>query len=273
MYEFNQKVSQAHSPQALYHSSTLVGAITLNLGIRNLNTDHWGKSSGIDFGGSMHAPSTAPNSTHPSLVIEGGSRHFDYAYRYTIFGSLPNPTMRDANIFAFWKAMPRMSWSPRNLYNLWRRSCGAEAEAIDFTRSPKTLFQQRWISKALARRLVVHGSVLLNGKKHTNADTRLAPGDVVSVDPAAIHFLQDPESTLSSLTPFNLPPYASPFGFIPAYAEVSFSTCSAIYVRHPTAHPGYSEIPTPSTPMVKSFSLHGNGTQRCVQGQGVRNKW
>ncbi|KAG1815783.1 hypothetical protein DFJ58DRAFT_850523 [Suillus subalutaceus] len=173
--------------------------------------------------------------------------------------------MRDANIFAFWKAMPRMSWSPRNLYNLWRRSCGAEAEAIDFTRSPKTLFQQRWISKALARRLVVHGSVLLNGKKPQAMWSPLTLQLFVS--------LQDPESTLSSLTPFNLPPYASPFVFIPAYAEVSFSTCSAIYVRHPTARPGYSEIPTPSTPTVKSFGLHGNGTQRCVQGRGVRNKW
>ncbi|KAG1840001.1 hypothetical protein DFJ58DRAFT_733095 [Suillus subalutaceus] len=57
--------------------------------------------------------------------------------------------MRDANVFAFCKAMPQMSWSPCNLYNLWRRSCGAEAEAIDFTCSPKTLFQQRWILKAL----------------------------------------------------------------------------------------------------------------------------
>ncbi|OJA13581.1 hypothetical protein AZE42_09874 [Rhizopogon vesiculosus] len=280
--------------------------------------------------------------------------------------------MRDANIFAFRKAMPRMSWSPRNLYNLWRRSCGAGAAAIDFTRTPKTLFQQRWISKALvrayhgdfinekifkrwylpdtlpdvrprqhalstngdldafagrteqlerakkrayekktkglapvgslmlaeverridvfifrcclahsvyeARRLVIHGSVLLNGKKHTDANTRLAPGDMISVDPAAIRFLQEPTSskeeskdeqlsdsaselesldssrpgpsakvasTNPSLTPFHLPPYASPFIFIPAYAEVSFPTCSAIYVRHPTARPGYSEIPTP----------------------------
>lgn len=264
--------------------------------------------------------------------------------------------MRDANVFAFRKAMPRMSWSPRNLYNLWRRSCAAEAEAINFTRSPKTLFQQRWISKALvrayhgdfinekifkrwylpdtlpdvrprqhalssngdldafagrteqlerakkkaydeqkkglapvgslmlaeverridvfifrccfahsvyeARRLVIHGSILLNGKKHTNANTRLAPGDMISVDPAAIRFLREPGSSKtesegesepktessnpkSSLTPFDLPPFASPFIFIPAYAEVSFPTCSAIYVRHPTARPGYSEIPTP----------------------------
>ena len=47
------------------------------------------------------------------------------------------------------------------------------------------------------------------------------------------------------LTPFNLPAYAAPFIFIPAYLEVSFATCSVVYVRHPTARPGYSEIPTP----------------------------
>jgi len=49
----------------------------------------------------------------------------------------------------------------------------------------------------------------------------------------------------TSVTPFYLPAYASPWLFIPAYIEVSFQTCSAIYVRHPTARPGYSEIPTP----------------------------
>ena len=45
--------------------------------------------------------------------------------------------------------------------------------------------------------------------------------------------------------PFQLPPYAAPFIFIPPYLEVSFATCSSIYVRHPTARPGYSEIPSP----------------------------
>lgn len=45
--------------------------------------------------------------------------------------------------------------------------------------------------------------------------------------------------------PFTVPDYAAPFLFVPAYLEVSFATCSAIYVRHPTARPGYSEIPTP----------------------------
>ncbi len=142
-----------------------------------------------------------------------------------------------------------------------------------------------------ARRMVIHGQVLLNGKKvrrwrplrcaqlttrekHQNANTRLAPGDMVSVDPKVISFLQPrtpsadksseelaaeepkdeiPASTEQStlvakdktLTPFHLPAYASPFIFIPAYLEVSFPTCSVVYVRHPTARPGYSEIPTP----------------------------
>jgi hypothetical protein len=49
----------------------------------------------------------------------------------------------------------------------------------------------------------------------------------------------------ANLTPFNLPPYASPFLFVPAYIEVSFPTCSAVLVRHPTARADYSEIPTP----------------------------
>lgn len=44
---------------------------------------------------------------------------------------------------------------------------------------------------------------------------------------------------------FRLRPFAAPFVFIPAYLEVSFATCSTVYVRHPTARPGYSEIPSP----------------------------
>ncbi|KAJ9100603.1 hypothetical protein QFC21_003647 [Naganishia friedmannii] len=44
---------------------------------------------------------------------------------------------------------------------------------------------------------------------------------------------------------FTLPAYASPHLFIPAYLEVNFKTCAAVYVRHPTARPGYSEIPSP----------------------------
>ncbi|KAF8880559.1 hypothetical protein BD779DRAFT_1627589 [Infundibulicybe gibba] len=326
--------------------------------------------------------------------------------------------MRDTGVFNIKRALPRMSWSPKNLYNLWARTAGHKSEEIRFTRTSSSLFQQRWKSKAMvrayhgdyinekifkrwylpetlpdvrprrkilgddttalqefakrkqkekdleieeeqkgmapvgslmfaeverridvfifrccfahsvyeARRLVIHGDVMLNGKKHQNANTRLAPGDMVSVNPSAIRFFKPqtaeyddvngydtlksqseststselattpkssattstsepattpepvsssestttkselaaaPEATSSdapnskdvvattnqpkppSLTPFYLPTYASPWIFIPAYIEPSFSTCSAIYVRHPTARPGYSEIPTP----------------------------
>ncbi|KAI0051578.1 alpha-L RNA-binding motif-containing protein [Auriscalpium vulgare] len=287
--------------------------------------------------------------------------------------------MRDANVYSHVRALPRMSWSRHNLYNLWKRSLGELSKEATFTRTQKTLFQQRWTAKQLvrayhgdfinektfkrwylpttlpdvrprrqlsgeelqeigkwarqrkavetdkrarkqevdgdhealapvgslmfaeverridvvifraclahsvyeARRMVIHGDVLLNGKKHQNSNTRLAPGDMVSVDPKAISFLrkkvekpvqaekavdttdedkedEEDESPVhrrstaaetkadrSDLTPFNLPAYASPFLFIPAYIEPSFATCSAIYVRHPTARPGYSEIPTP----------------------------
>ncbi|EMD32452.1 hypothetical protein CERSUDRAFT_143917 [Gelatoporia subvermispora B] len=325
--------------------------------------------------------------------------------------------MRDANLYNAKRALPRMSWNPKNLYNLWRRCFGRELRERESLTAKGTLFQQRWAAKQLvrayhgdfinekifkrwylpstlpdvrshqdqggangggssllkwalkrdaaeaearrkkdedakglapvgslmfteverridvimfraclahsvyeARRLVIHGDVLLNGKKHQNPNTRLAPGDMVTVDPKAIRFLQKsaapkeepeeaPEEEASStdaaatseataedatsetgaaadaeasettlpsqtdvpeemtspeaseplrpsryrsrlqgmtgLTPFHLPSYASPFIFVPPYLEPSFATCSVVYLRHPTARPGYSEIPTP----------------------------
>ena len=49
----------------------------------------------------------------------------------------------------------QQSWSPRNLFNLWRRSSpdGDRHAEISFTNMsrPLTLFQQRWKSKTLAR--------------------------------------------------------------------------------------------------------------------------
>ena len=45
--------------------------------------------------------------------------------------------------------------------------------------------------------------------------------------------------------PFELPEFASPFLFVPPYLEVSWPTCSAVYLRHPTAAPGISEVPSP----------------------------
>lgn len=66
--------------------------------------------------------------------------------------------------------------------------------------------------------------------------------------------------------PFTLPPFAAPFLFIPPYLEVSFTTCSAIYLRHPTVtanprmrdpqQPQYlSDIPSPYPATGEIFSL------------------
>ncbi|KZO90641.1 alpha-L RNA-binding motif-containing protein [Calocera viscosa TUFC12733] len=314
--------------------------------------------------------------------------------------------MRDKAVYNKIRALPRMSWSPHNLYNLWSRSFGRGAAETDFTRTFDTLFKQRWKAKRFvrgyhgdfigetkfkrwylpaslpdvrarrkvgsnpspydtglaqqaerrkdvakdeamrakheedggntpvgslflselekrldvvifrsclapsvyhARHIIIRGAIKLNGKEHTNPNTRMNPGDMVSVDPTAIPFLREdalkdtwtygsilgtgraanpqsaseaadtdtdasddesqgpedpfthastpPDAKSEQTTPcsitspngsvFHLPPYASPFLFIPAYLEVNFPTCSTVYVRHPTARPGYSEVPTP----------------------------
>ncbi|EIW70185.1 hypothetical protein TREMEDRAFT_38846 [Tremella mesenterica DSM 1558] len=118
----------------------------------------------------------------------------------------------------------------------------------------------------LARHYIIHGKVKLNGVVERNPNTLLNPGDLFSVDPKAIPMLQpSPSSSTDSASiddpsltnptedtdkppansHFTLPPYASPHIFVPAYILPSYLTCSAVYVRHPTARPGYSEIPTP----------------------------
>lgn len=144
-----------------------------------------------------------------------------------------------------------------------------------------------------ARQMVVHRKVRVNGEVVNNPNVRLQPGDLFSVDPAAIPMLAKPKeqekvepkedkegsetevaaaaeeeeapeadespvvatdnastatnesSSNGNGTYFTLPPYAAPHLFIPAYIEPSFKTCSAVYVRHPTARAGYSEIPSP----------------------------
>ncbi|GAA5833646.1 hypothetical protein JCM9279_001585 [Rhodotorula babjevae] len=261
------------------------------------------------------------------------------------------------------KALPRMSWSPANLYNLYQRSYGPATTDTQFTKSALTMFQQKWKAKQLvrgyhgdwlpeqkfkknylpdglppivgnkaageervplaslmfaevekrldtvvfrccfadsvykARAMVIHGKVTLNGQVTRDPNVKLQPSDLLSVDPSAVVTLQRPRgaaapSPSSSATaetaddaadapadadaaasasdspapssspapaplagnapstgpqplPFHLPDYASPFLFIPAYLEPSFATCSAVYLRHPTARPGVSEVPSP----------------------------
>jgi ribosomal protein S4 len=50
------------------------------------------------------------------------------------------------------------SWSPQNLYNLYRRSLGDEAKKAHWARTTVSLFSQRWQSKALVR--AYHGDYI-----------------------------------------------------------------------------------------------------------------
>lgn len=47
------------------------------------------------------------------------------------------------------------------------------------------------------------------------------------------------------MTPWQPRPYMSAFAFIPRYLEVNQKICSAVYLRHPVARPGLSEVPSP----------------------------
>ncbi|KAJ4353631.1 uncharacterized protein N0V89_005361 [Didymosphaeria variabile] len=46
-------------------------------------------------------------------------------------------------------------------------------------------------------------------------------------------------------TPWRPRDYMAAFAFIPRYLEVNQNICAAVYLRHPVARPGLSEVPTP----------------------------
>ena len=46
-------------------------------------------------------------------------------------------------------------------------------------------------------------------------------------------------------TPWRPREYMSAFAFVPRYLEVHHRICSAVYLRHPVAKPGWGEVPTP----------------------------
>lgn len=53
------------------------------------------------------------------------------------------------------------------------------------------------------------------------------------------------DATKPYATPWRPRPYMSAFAFIPRYLEVNPKICSAVYLRHPVARPGLTEVPTP----------------------------
>lgn len=60
------------------------------------------------------------------------------------------------------KCLPRMSWSPANLYNLFQRTYGPLTNETKFVKSSLTMFQQKWKAKHLVR--AYHGDGIQEGK-------------------------------------------------------------------------------------------------------------
>jgi hypothetical protein len=48
----------------------------------------------------------------------------------------------------------------------------------------------------------------------------------------------------------------SPFAFVPRYLEVNQNICAAVYLRHPVARPGLSEVPTPFSPTLSQLAFN-----------------
>jgi len=70
----------------------------------------------------------------------------------------------------------------------------------------------------------------------------------------------DPHNPLDAsklyLTPWQPRDYLSPFAFIPRYLEVNFTICHAVYLRHPVARPGATEVPSPFGPEMQQLAFH-----------------
>jgi hypothetical protein len=71
---------------------------------------------------------------------------------------------------------------------------------------------------------------------------------------------QEAENPVDSSKPYATPwkprDWMSPFAFIPRYLEVNQKICAAVYLRHPVARPGLSEVPTPFAPVLSQLAFN-----------------
>jgi len=91
--------------------------------------------------------------------------------------------------------------------------------------------------------------------KERHAPAAEATSEDVSLISSAFEFAEENTLERASLnrhdttkpyaTPWRPRPYMSAFAFIPRYLEVNQNICAAVYLRHPVARPGFSEVPSP----------------------------
>ncbi|KAJ1949338.1 hypothetical protein FBU59_001185 [Linderina macrospora] len=99
----------------------------------------------------------------------------------------------------------------------------------------------------MARQLVIHGKVTVNGKKLAYPSHTVKDGDVVSVDPESVVTLKKPDNGSQELE-FVPVPYMQPWMFVPEYLEVNYNTCSTVFLHEPVTKPNATELPSPYPP-------------------------
>ncbi|KAJ2006514.1 hypothetical protein GGI04_001863 [Coemansia thaxteri] len=105
----------------------------------------------------------------------------------------------------------------------------------------------------MARQLIVHGKVKLNGQKHTFPSHTVSDGDIVSVEPDSVVTLK-PNNDSKELR-FSALPFQQPWMFIPEYLEVNYNTCSTVFLREPVTRPSTTEVPSPYPPEFHSLAF------------------
>lgn len=76
--------------------------------------------------------------------------------------------------------------------------------------------------------------------------SELSESEVAVLKQAVQQMLDNPiDSSKPYATPWRPRDYMSAFAFVPRYLEVNHKICAAVYLRHPVARPGYSEVPSP----------------------------
>ena len=76
--------------------------------------------------------------------------------------------------------------------------------------------------------------------------SELSDDEVNTLKRALVQMRDNPiDSSKPYATPWRPRDYMSAFAFIQRYLEVSQNICAAVYLRHPVARPGFSEVPSP----------------------------
>ena len=90
-----------------------------------------------------------------------------------------------------------------------------------------------------------------------HAAPTLSPEEQKELREAIVRARENPiDESKPYATPWRPRPFMSPFAFIPRYLEVNHNICAAVYLRHPVARPGLSEVPSPFSPETHQLAFN-----------------